>query len=155
MVASFLSAMTQEHERAAGGWQSEWPTVAGVVQATGLAAASMAEVLEGLAVDAAQMRDNIEATQGAIFAERVMMLLAPHLGRDVAHKLLEEAARKSIEQKRPLREVLGEIPEATQLLDRATLENLDVPEKYLGVAEQFRIRLLAEQKQQNPEDKKE
>ena len=30
LVASFLSAMVQEHERAVGGWQSEWPTMASI-----------------------------------------------------------------------------------------------------------------------------
>jgi 3-carboxy-cis,cis-muconate cycloisomerase len=155
MVASFLSAMTQEHERAAGGWQSEWPTVTGIIQATGLAAASMAEVLEGITVNAARMRANIEATNGTIFAERAMMLLAPHLGRDAAHKLLEEAVRKALEQKRSLREVLGEMPEARRLPNCAFLENLDVPEEYLGVAEQFRTRLLGTQNPHSTEDKKE
>ena len=51
LVASFLSAMVQEHERAVGGWQAEWPVVASVVQSTGVAIASMAEVAEGLSVD--------------------------------------------------------------------------------------------------------
>ena len=32
LVATYLSAMTQEHERGVGGWQAEWPIVAGVVQ---------------------------------------------------------------------------------------------------------------------------
>jgi 3-carboxy-cis,cis-muconate cycloisomerase len=146
LIAAFLGAMTQEHERAAGGWQSEWPTVAGIVQATGLAAASMAEVLEGLIVDAARMRANIDATHGAIFAERAMMLLAPDIGRDAAHKLLEEAVRKSIEQKRSLGDVLAEMPEVTRWLDGGTLKGLDVPENYLGVAEEFRLRLLTTEK---------
>jgi 3-carboxy-cis,cis-muconate cycloisomerase len=155
MVASFLSAMVQEHERATGGWQAEWPTVAGIIQATGLAAASVAEMLEGLSIDPAQMRHNIDATDGAIFAERAMMLLAPSLGRDVAHKLLEEAVRRSTEQKRRLREVLGEMPEVTRLLDRVTLENLEAPEEYLGMADAFRTRLLSSQKHNHPQDEKE
>jgi 3-carboxy-cis,cis-muconate cycloisomerase len=155
MVASFLAAMVQEHERAAGGWQSEWSTVVGIIQATGLATESMAEVVEGLTVDATRMRTNIKATHGTVFAERAMMLLAPHVGRDVAHKLLEEAVRKTVEQKRPLREVLGEMPEVSRLLNHDVLESLDDPEKYLGVAEEFRVRLLATCKQENPHDKKE
>jgi 3-carboxy-cis,cis-muconate cycloisomerase len=146
MVSSFLAAVIQEHERATGGWQSESPTIAGIMQATGLAAESMAEVLEGLTVDPAQMRANLDATKGVIFAERAMMLLAPHLGRDVAHKLVEQAARQSLEQKRHLRDVLGEMPEVARLLDRATLENLEVPEEYLGMADTFRVRLLPAQK---------
>ena len=72
--ASFLSAMVQEHERGVGGLQAEWPVLAAVVQSTGVAIASMAEVAEGLSVDAERMRANIAITNGAIFAERAMML---------------------------------------------------------------------------------
>ena len=56
LVASFLSAMLQEHERGVGGWQAEWPVVAAVIQSTGVAIASMAEVADGLSVDMQKMR---------------------------------------------------------------------------------------------------
>jgi 3-carboxy-cis,cis-muconate cycloisomerase len=143
LVAGFLSAMVQEHERALGGSQSEWPTVSGVIQASGLAAASMAEVAEGLTVDPARMRTNIEATKGVIFAERAMMLLGDKLGRDVAHKLLEEATQKSIAEGRSLASVLSGMSEVTRHLDSAIVRELDVPEHYLGMADEFRTRLLA------------
>lgn len=143
LVATFLSAMVQEHERAAGNWQSEWPTVAALMQATGVAAASMAEVAEGLSVDGARMRANIEATKGVIFAERAMMLLGEKLGRDAAHKLLEEATQRSVTQGRHLYEVLGEMPEVSRHLDRETLKKLEAPEEYLGSADAFRMRLLS------------
>ncbi len=132
LVAAFLSAMVQEHERAVGGWQAEWPIVASVIQATGLAAASMAEVAEGLTVDEARMRENIDATRGAIFAERAMLLLGATLGRDAAHGILEKAARQSAAQKRRLAEVLREMPEVTRHLDRVTLRELEAPGGYLG-----------------------
>ncbi len=143
LVATFLSSMVQEHERAVGGWQAEWPTVAGVIQATGLAVASMAEVAEGLTVDSARMRENIAATRGVIFAERAMMLLGAKVGRDVAHKLLEEATRQSATQQKSLAEVLSAMPEVTRHLDAAMLRRLETPEEYLGVAEQFRKSLIA------------
>ncbi len=146
LVAVFLGAMPQEHERAAGGWQSEWPTVASIIQATGLAAASMAEVFEGLTVDATRMSDNIDAAHGTVFAERAVMLLAPHIGHDAAHKLLEEAVRKTIEQKRSLGEILGEMAEVTRYLDHSILKDLDAPESYLGGAEELRLRLLTPEK---------
>ena len=141
LVAAFLSSMVQEHERGVGGWQAEWPTVAAVVQATGLAVASMAEVAEGLSVDPARMRANIEATRGVIFAERVVMMLGASLGRDAAHKLLEEATRQSVAQNRRLIEVLEEIPEITRAIPLDVLRTLDTPEDYLGAAEEFRKRL--------------
>ncbi len=142
LVASFLSAMVQEHERAVGGWQSEWPTVASIVQSTGSAASSMAEVAEGLSVDPARMRQNIANTKGLIFAERVMMLLAPELGRDVAHKLLEDAIQKSVTQNKDLATLLAELPEVSSRLNRSVLDQLEIPEQYLGSAEVFREALV-------------
>jgi 3-carboxy-cis,cis-muconate cycloisomerase len=154
LVATFLSAMVQEHERGVGGWQAEWPTVAAVIQATGLAAASMAEVAEGLVVDPARMRSNIAATHGGIFAERAMMLLGGKVGRDTAHQVLEKATRKSVEEGRPLAEVLSEMPEVTGHLDAAALRSLEVPEQYLGVADEFRERLLSSSARQNSASEK-
>jgi 3-carboxy-cis,cis-muconate cycloisomerase len=144
LVASFLSAMLQEHERGLGGWQAEWPIVAAVVQSTGVAIASMAEVAEGLSVDTQKMRLNIENTNGTIFAERAMMLLAAKLGRDVAHKVLEMAVRKSVKEGRHLAAVLAETPEVTTHLSRAELNDLETPEQYLGSAEAFRKALASE-----------
>lgn len=143
LVSSFLSAMVQEHERAAGGWQAEWPIVAGVIQNTGLAVASMAEVAEGVTVDAERMKANIAATQGLIFAERASMLLGKKIGRERAHQLLQDASATAIAAKRNLSEVLAEMPEITALLRAADLRDLETPEHYLGMAEEFRKRLLA------------
>ncbi len=143
LVASFLSAMLQEHERGIGGWQAEWPIIAAAVQSTGAAIASMAEVAEGVSVNAQKMRLNIENTNGAIFAERAMLLLAPKLGRDVARKILEAAARKSAQEGRNLSAVLAEIPEVTIHLGPAELKQLEAPEQYLGSAEAFRKALTS------------
>jgi 3-carboxy-cis,cis-muconate cycloisomerase len=132
LVASFLFGMAQEHERGAGGWQAEWATIARVIEDTGLALASMTEVAEGLSVDASRMRANIDSTGGLIFTERAMMLLAPRIGRDAAHKLLEEATRQA-----KLSDVLAEV------LSPEEIQELNIPESYLGSAETFRKQLLA------------
>jgi len=142
LVASLLSAMVQEHERAVGGWQSEWPTVASITQSTGSALSSMAEVAEGLSVDPSRMRQNIANTNGVIFAERVTMLLAAELGRDVAHKLLEEAIQKSLAKNKDLSALLAELPEVSSRLNRSVLDQFTIPEQYLGSAEAFREALL-------------
>jgi len=103
----------------------------------------MTEVAEGLSVNSAKMRSNIEATRGTIFAEKAMMVLGQKLGRDAAHKLLEQATRKSIAESCRLSEVLAEMPEIAAGFDAETLRNLEDPEKYLGVADEFRKRLLS------------
>jgi len=139
--------MVQEQERGLGGWQAEWPIIASVVQATGVAAGSMAEVAEGLAADAGlvdekKMRANLESTNGTIFAERAMMLLAQKLGRDAAHKIMEAASR-SVTGDQSLSAVLAKMPEAAHL-SPADLADLENPESYLGSAEAFRKALLAD-----------
>jgi 3-carboxy-cis,cis-muconate cycloisomerase len=125
LMANFLNGMLQEHERALGGWQSEWVTVQGMVQAAGVVLESMAEVIEGLRVDPQRMRRNIETTQGTVFSEKAMMLLAETMGRDEARRLVEDALQKT-----------GSPPELPGLL---------LPEAYLGSAEAFRVRLLEEE----------
>lgn len=149
LVSSCLSSLTQEHERSVGGNQSEWPTVSAIVQATGVAAASIAEIAEGLTVDAERMRQNIDATRGTIYGEKAMMLLATAIGRDKAHHLLDQAARDSLAKKRPLADVLAEMPEVTKHLDRKALQQLTTAADYLGSAEIFRKRLL-QSTQTNP-----
>jgi adenylosuccinate lyase len=78
-----------------------------------------------------------------VFAERAMKILANKLGRDVAYKIMETAARKSAEQGRKLSEVLHEMPEARDHTDREALRDLENPDNYLGMAEEFQDRLLA------------
>ncbi len=107
LVSMFLSSMVQEHERAVGGWQSEWATISSIVQETGLALASMAEVAEGLTVDAARMRANLEATHGTIFAERATMLLSGKLGRELTSSLIERAIAESMDTGRNFGDVLA------------------------------------------------
>lgn len=142
LVATCLSAMVQEHERAAGAWQAEWPVVADALQTTGSALAGVITALDGLTVYPERMRANIEATQGVIFAEKVRMLVQAKLGRQAAERLLAEAAREARETARPFRQILGARPEIVRLLTAEQLDNLDRLEDYLGAAEEFRKKLL-------------
>jgi 3-carboxy-cis,cis-muconate cycloisomerase len=155
LIATFLFSMVQEHERAVGGWQAEWPAVAGVVEATGLAAASMAEAAAGFHVSEERMRQNIDATNGVVFAERAAMLLVPTLGRHAAHELVQKASLRSIKEKRRFSEVLAEMTEVARVLDKQTLLAMEDPAEYLGVAEQFRIRLVSGSERRDSGDKKE
>jgi 3-carboxy-cis,cis-muconate cycloisomerase len=109
----------------------------------------MAEVAEGLSVDAEKMRRNIENTNGLIFAERAMLLLGAKLGRDVAHKIIEGAARRSVNENRNLAAVLAEVPEVNAQLSADVLKQLETPEQYLGSAEAFRNAMITEPSQED------
>ena len=140
LIAAYLTALPQEHERAAGSWQSEWQTVAEVVQATGSALAAMADAVDGLGVRPERMRANLEATAGMVFAEKAAMLMAPSVGRTAAQRIAAKAASA-----RTLQEGLTAEHGAARLLTPEQIENIDRPEDYLGAAEIFRKRLLEQQ----------
>ncbi len=135
LVAAFLTGMVQEHERAVGGWHAEWPTIAAAIQTTGSALAAMVEVVGGLSVNVDRMRANIESSNGAIFAERVTMLLIPSVGREAATRFVIEALNVSRESGKTFREALLGMPDITRVIPADQLRTIDAPEDYLGVAE--------------------
>ena len=71
-----------------------------------------------------------------------MMQLAPAIGRDAAHALVERAAGESRRSGRPLVDVLASMPEVTAHLPAAELSRRCSPDAYLGAAEALRLRLL-------------
>lgn len=144
LVASYLAGMVQEHERSVGGWHAEWPTVSALVQASGSAAAAMADAVEGLSVDTERMRQHLGDTGGAIMAEAVLMRLSPALGRDVAHRIVGAAVRLSQQDGRHLVEVLASMPDVVHVISADDLLSTMRPDAYLGAAEMLRLRLLAD-----------
>jgi len=64
-VATMLSAMEQEQQRAAGSWQAEWGALTELVGLVGSAAAWTRELLTGLRVDSARMAANLAAAATA------------------------------------------------------------------------------------------
>ena len=67
-----LAAMAQEHERAAGAWQSEWAPLNDALALTGGAAAAMREALEGLEVRPERMRENLEALREQLAGDEAL-----------------------------------------------------------------------------------
>ncbi len=139
LVATMLSAGLQEHERGVGGWHAEWDTMRELLLLTGAAALHMQTLLEGLEVDTDRMRANLEITNGLIMAERVTFALAPKLGKAKAKSFMEVACKQAVAEKRHLRDVLRDTPEAKGL----DLEALFDPATYLGASDVFIDRILA------------
>ena len=59
LVATMIAAMPQEHERAAGGWQAEWETLADLIRVTLESAGAIADTLGDLQLDPAAMREHL------------------------------------------------------------------------------------------------
>ena len=102
-----LDAMIQDFERATGPWHVEWIAVPEAFMLTAGSLAQAKFMLEGLVVDEARMRRNLDMTRGLIVAEAVMMGLAPHLGRQQAHDVVYEACREALAQNGSLFDVLA------------------------------------------------
>jgi 3-carboxy-cis,cis-muconate cycloisomerase len=137
LVATMLSAMPQENERALGGWQAEWECVPQIVQLAAHALQQMLQAVAGLRVDPQRMRDNLDMTQGQIMAEAVTLALAPVLGRAAAYDVVERACRQAASQNRHLRDVLMEQGEMTSQLTEQHLRGLFDPLVYIGEAPNF------------------
>jgi 3-carboxy-cis,cis-muconate cycloisomerase len=143
LAATIFAAQVQEHERSAGPWHAEWPTLPTLMLVTSGALAAIVDIAEGLEVDAERMRANLDTTHGLIMAEAVTMALADKIGKSDAHHLIEEASRKAVASKRHLRDVLTEDKRVTAHLDAARLEKLFDPLAYQGASQALIDRLLA------------
>lgn len=149
LVATLFAAMPQEHERSLGLWHAEWQTLPDLC---GLVSGALQQALlavPGLEVDSARMRSNLDMTRGLLLAEAVSIALAQRIGRDKAHHLIEQCCRQAIAEQRHLREVLGEHAEVGAQLSAAELDRLLDPTHYLGQAQRWVARALAEHRAMN------
>jgi 3-carboxy-cis,cis-muconate cycloisomerase len=143
LVATMLAAMPQEHERGLGGWQAEWDVLPELIRVAADAAASAADLLEGLVVRVEAMQSSLRLTQGLIMAESVAMALAPHVGKSAAHTLVDRAAKRALDEGVAFADALRQDPEVTKWLGSDALADALEPEDYLGVSTQFVARALA------------
>ena len=99
LAATIFAAQVQDHERSAGPWHAEWPTLPTLMLVTSGALAAIVDIAEGLEVDAARMRANLDVTAGLIMAEAVSMALAEKIGKSDAHHLIEAASKKAVAER--------------------------------------------------------
>ena len=143
LAATIFAAQVQDHERSAGPWHAEWPTLPMLLLVTSGALAAIVDIAEGLQVDVARMRVNLDATGGLIMAEAVAMALAERVGKSEAHHLVETASKKAVAEKNDLREVLANDPKVIAHLSVERIAKLFEPMAYQGVSQALIDRLLA------------
>jgi 3-carboxy-cis,cis-muconate cycloisomerase len=143
LAATMFAAQVQDHERSAGPWHAEWPTLPSLLLVTSGGLAAIVDIAEGLEVDVGRMRANLDTTHGLIMAESVTFALAEKIGKSEAHHLMEAASKKAVAEKKDLRDVLASDPKVTQQLDAEKLADLFEPMAYQGVSQAMIDRLLA------------
>lgn len=142
LVATALSGMVQENERALGGWQAEWDVLPQIVQLCAGALHQMRQVVDGLNVDSKRMRANLDTTHGLIMAEALTLALSPELGRMQAHRLVEQACHAAVDSGHDLHEIMAHDKDVGAVLSATELQRLFDPSAYLGVSAEFVDRVL-------------
>jgi 3-carboxy-cis,cis-muconate cycloisomerase len=142
LVPVMQGAMAGDQERATGPWQAEPLALPQAFVLTHGAAVATRGLAEGLMVDPARMRRNLDATSGLIVAEAVMMGLAPALGRAEAHHVVRRASDTALAEGIPLAAALARESAVTAKLDAAAIARLTDPTNYLGSTGAFIDRVL-------------
>ena len=142
-AAALMDAMVADHERSTGPWEIEWIVLPEAFCLMAGALKQSRQVLEGLEVDAAAMRRNIEMTQGQVMSEAVMMGLGPYLGREAAHDRVYDICRDALKQQRPLLDLLCEDAQIMEHVSRDQLAAMCDPANYLGQSGVMVDRVLA------------
>jgi 3-carboxy-cis,cis-muconate cycloisomerase len=146
-AAALFEAAVADHERSTGPWEIEWIALPEIFLLSAGALAQTRGLVEGLQVDMAQMRANLDITHGTIVSEAVMMGLGPYLGRQRAHDLVYDICREATTSRTPLVELLARNSEISKHLSRAELERMVDPAHYLGLAGEMVDRVLAIEQQ--------
>ncbi len=131
-VPVVLSAMAQEHERGAGGWQTEWTAIPDAFRHTMRAAVHLRCALVSLDVRADRMRVNLEEASGALMAESLSTALAGHVGRPEAMRLTAHVVEQAFRARMTLRDAVSRDTRVSALLQGWELDRALDPAAYLG-----------------------
>ena len=142
-VSVILSAMTQEHERAVGGWQAEWVALPNLFRYTSSAVEHVRGMISGLTVDPARMHANLELTHGLIMAESLTMALASHVGRPEAQNIVKTLCDRVVRSGVHLRQVVLEDEPVLSMLSLEEIDRALDPGAYLGSTNAFIEHALA------------
>ena len=140
--SSMLDAMVLDHERATGQWHVEWNAIPNSFIIASSSFKSARFLLEGLEVSPENMKKNIDKTNGLIVAEAVMMALAPHIGRQVAHDIVYDCCRQTIKNNIPFVDSLLADKNISKIFNENDLLEIVNPSNYLGAAPAMANKLL-------------
>lgn len=144
LAATLLAQLSPEHERGIGQWQSQWFTLRDLLCSCASALDAMGDVLEGLQVDAAAMRANLDRSRGLVYAENVSISLSRTLGKQAAHALTEKLCEAVVREGKTLAEVTRADPQASGAIGAEEIAGLFEPERCFGASAAMIERALAD-----------
>ena len=142
IVPVVLVAMSQEHERGVGGWQTEWQAIPDLFRHTSRAVQHVRVALSALEVDPERMRANLGIAGGVLMAESLVVALASSIARPDAQQVVAELTGNAIKNGVSLLEVARADTRVTAVLSSHALERALDPAAYLGSSDALIDRAL-------------
>ncbi len=142
LLATIVAGQAQEHERGLGGWQAQGHAIPALLLISSGALAAVAELAQGLEIDAERMRSNLDIAQGLIMAGAVSMTLGTKVGHVQAKMIVDDASKQAVASRRHLNIVLAEDPRVTAHMTAGELARLFELMGYQGVAQTYIDRLI-------------
>ena len=134
-LATIVASLEQEHERGAGGWAAEWETLRDLCCLAAGSLEKLRDMLKGLEIDAARMRENLDATLGLTLAESLTMALAGKIGLPEAQHRVAAISKLALARKVSLAEVARTEPAVAGNLSADEIDRALDPSRYLGSAD--------------------
>lgn len=142
-AACLAENLVHDHERDGRSWKTEWGLLGPTCVMVGAVLRLSKIMCANLQVDAARMWANLEASQGYVLSEGVMLALAKKIGKQSAHDAVYSTAMAAFEAGRPLKEAILENEQITAHLSVEEIEALFDYRRQLGLCPQFVDRVAA------------
>ncbi len=133
-VVPVLEGIPLWHERDISHSSTERVALPDAAIATDFLLAQTTDLINGLVVDTARMRANLESTGGLIYSAAVLLeLVRAGMSREDAYSLVQDAATATWQTGEPFRETLrAKAADRGRRLDEAKLDEVYRPERYVS-----------------------
>lgn len=132
LLSTLFQSLPQDHERATGLWHAEWLPLVELCKITAGALQQALNMTDGLEVDTQRMLQNLELTNGLIYAENVSLALAEKIGKAAAHEHVEALCRQVVQTGAHLKMLVSADAMVGKHLSSADLDHLFDPANALG-----------------------
>ncbi|MFQ5408729.1 MAG: adenylosuccinate lyase family protein [Anaerolineales bacterium] len=151
-AALVAESQVHDHERDGRAWKAEWAVLSESCMAAAKSVALTSAMIANLDVHAERMLANLEATQGYVLSEAVMLALAKHTGKQTAHTLVYETAMQAYESGRPLKDAVLENDAIRAHLSVEKINDLFDYQQAVGLCHEFVDRVLTAAKTEPARD---
>lgn len=142
-AACLAENLVHDHERDGRSWKAEWGLIGPTCAMTGSLLRLAKTMCSHLQVDEAGMWASLEATQGYVLSEGVMLALAQKVGKQTAHEWVYGTAMAAFEARRPLKEAILADGQISAHLSKEEIETLFDYRRQLGLCPEFVDRVAA------------